>query len=171
MASVIKSLAICGLILISTGTRAGPDSSRLETRGLALFLPDTANCPWAVAEDEPVVAQGSELFGIINGGAELYIKHGYKQALFQEYQAGSGKTINIEIFEMPSPEKADSLFGDKGGGKGNLLEIGDKAVLKEYYCMFRKGPYLVTITSSLSTGKNESILKQIAKHMSNKMRN
>ena len=72
---------------------------------------------------EPEIYVGDTLFELINGGADVYHRFGFVQALATQY--------------------SDS---EKTGGSGEPLVIGDEALSEDYYLNFRSGRFLVTIT-------------------------
>ncbi|MEW6266793.1 MAG: DUF6599 family protein [Thermodesulfobacteriota bacterium] len=89
---------------------------------------------------------GQDLFQLINGGAEFYLKHGCQRALAQSYRNEHGKRINLEIFEMRTPDDAQAVFAQKAAGRGEKLDLGHEARLEDYYLNCRKGRMLITLT-------------------------
>ena len=97
-------------------------------------------------EYEPEIYVGDSLFELINGGAEVYHRFGFVQALATEYADEAERSIALEVFEMKDVGGAKSIYSDKTGGSGEPLEIGDEAAGEDYYLNFRSGRFLVTIT-------------------------
>jgi len=97
-------------------------------------------------EYEPEIYVGDSLFELINGGAEVYHRFGFTQALATQYADDAGRSISLEVFEMRNVEGAESIYSDKTGGSGEPLQIGDEAAGEDYYLNFRSGRFLVTIT-------------------------
>jgi len=97
-------------------------------------------------DDEPEIYVGDSLFELINGGAEVYHRFGFVQAVATQYSQADGRSISLEVFEMGDVEGARNIYADKTGGTGEPLEIGDDAAGEDYYLNFRSGPFLVTIT-------------------------
>ena len=97
-------------------------------------------------EYEPEIYVGDSLFELINGGAEVYHRFGFLQALATQYSQAEGRSISLEVFEMGDVEGARNIYADKTGGAGEPLEIGDEAAGEDYYLNFRSGSFLVTIT-------------------------
>ena len=69
-------------------------------------------------DGEPQTAEGIRLFELINGGAEEYVKEGFSRAVMATYRNNEGKRINLDIYEMLSPESAKSIHRKKAGDKG-----------------------------------------------------
>jgi len=130
---------------------------------LSALLPLQAELgEWALAE-APRQAQGDDLFALINGGAELYLELGFKQALMASYTNKAGTFITLEIYEMSDPKAARTVFEQKAGGQGKRIALGDGALLADYYLNFWKGPYQVTLTGDDSTRETVEGLMTIAK--------
>ena len=97
-------------------------------------------------DGEPQIAEGMGLFEVINGGAEEYVKEGFRRAVLATYRNNEGKRINVDIYEMLSPKSAGSIYRKKAGDKGKRVSVGEEAALEDYYLNFRKGPYQVTLS-------------------------
>jgi hypothetical protein len=97
-------------------------------------------------DGEPQTAEGIRLFELINGGAEEYLKEGFSWAVMATYRNNEGKRINLEIYEMLSPESAKRIHRKKAGDKGQKVSVGEEAAMEEYYLNFRKGVYQVTLS-------------------------
>jgi hypothetical protein len=97
-------------------------------------------------DGEPETAEGMGLFELINGGAEQYVKEGFRRAILATYRNNAGKLINLEIYEMLSPESARSIHHKKAGDKGTKVSVGEEAAMEDYYLNFRKGAYQVTLS-------------------------
>ena len=97
-------------------------------------------------DGEPETAEGIRLFELINGGAEEYVKEGFRRAVLATYRNKEGKRINLDIYEMLSPESAKRIHRKKAGDKGQKVSVGDEAALEDHYLNFRKGAYQVTLS-------------------------
>jgi hypothetical protein len=100
---------------------------------------------WKI-DGEPQTAEGMRLFELINGGAEEYVKEGFSRAVLATYRNREGKRLNLEIYEMLSPESAKSIYRKKAGNKGQKVSVGEEAAMEDYYLNFRKGAYQVTLS-------------------------
>jgi len=100
---------------------------------------------WApVAEAQ--VFEGDDLFELINGGAEIYHEFGFRRALAQDFTGPEQRLIALEVFEMKDTAAAYGTYSFKISGSGRPLELGDEAMLEDYYLNLRRGPYVVTLT-------------------------
>jgi len=116
------------------------------TQELLRLLPPESDLKTWTLDGEPQTAEGMALFELINGGAEEYVKQGFRRAVTATYKNKEGKRINLDIYEMRSSESAKRIFRKKAGDKGTKVPVGDEAALEDYYLNFRKGPYQVTLS-------------------------
>jgi len=113
---------------------------------LLRLLPVETDLKGWTLDGEPQTAEGIGLFELINGGAEEYVKEGFRRAVLTTYRDPGGKRINLDIYEMLSPESATSIYRKRAGDKGNKVSVGEEASMEDYYLNFRKGAYLVTVS-------------------------
>lgn len=147
---------VATLMIVGVGCGDGPEPSEQP--------PDMRSAAMAIdgwtQEYEPELYVGDSLFELINGGAEVYHRFGFVQALATQYADAEGRSISLEIFEMGDEAGARNIYADKTGGSGEELEIGDEAAGEDYYLNFRSGRYLVTITGfDNEPGTTAGILK------------
>jgi len=127
--------AVAGCLLLAMTVSAGTDLA-------ALAKPPEG---WVVQEP-PRTAEGNQLFTVINGGAELYVRLGFARAVFASYQSPAGKSINLEIYQMKAPASAREVYDQKAGSEGRAADFGEASRLADHYLNFYKGPYQVTIS-------------------------
>lgn len=142
-----------------------PDSSRAETPdpSLLLLLPSSDEVrPW-VPDAPPEVAAGQELFALINGGAEIFLRHGFERAAVQAYSLAGGRHIQVEIYRMGTEGGATEVFLRKAGATERPLAIGDAGIQGAYYILFRRGRFLVTVTAGDAEADAQATLLRIAR--------
>ena len=98
------------------------------------------------ADGEPEVAVGEDLYLLINGGAGIYHEYGFKRAIFQRYTNEKVGALNLEIYEMDSPQAAYGIYTFKTGNEGRPINTGREGWLESYFLNFWKAKFLVTIT-------------------------
>jgi len=144
-----RSLALAvllswSIVCFSAMSSQGDNSRPIES--LLRLLPLESDLKGWALDQEPQTAEGVELFEVINGGAEEYVKAGFSRAVFATYKSTKGKRINLDIYEMVSPESAGTIYRKKAGDKGKKVSIGEEAALEDYYLNFRKGAYHVAVS-------------------------
>jgi hypothetical protein len=123
---------------------------------------DNALPGWSLAE-APQVFEGENLFQYINGGAEIYLQHGFKAVAASAYKGSDGRYINLDIYEMTDASGAEAVYRHKAGEGGEALSMGDEAALFDYYLLLRQGRYFVTVTGDGSTDKDRENLTTLAR--------
>ena len=158
-------LGICLLIAATFGTISAQESTSAD--GLSVYLP---HMDGLVPDGLPQKADDLEsLFAKMNGGAEPYVRYGFLRALFQTYKTGSNRLLDFEIFQMKNAKAAHQVYTLMAGRGNKKLDIGHEAVLGEYYLIFRKGGFYVTITGSDSEEKTKDELIAVARAVEEKV--
>jgi hypothetical protein len=114
-------------------------------------------------DEEPLIYVGDSLFEMINGGAELYHRFGFVQALAAQYSDPEERSIALEVFEMGDEAGARNIYAEKTGGTGEPLDIGDEGAGESYYLNVRTGRFLVTITGFESDQETTDGLMMLAR--------
>ena len=138
--------------------------------GLSRYLPQPAEWKGWKLDGPPQVVHGDKLFMLINGGAEIFLKHGFKSALAATYIREKNKSINLEIYEMTSPVGAKKIYDEKVGGEKGNLSLGEEARLEEYYILFRFKRFLVTLTGYPLNQETNKALIQLATLINGKLK-
>jgi hypothetical protein len=135
----VTALGVCAGLVVVSADGADP--------AIALILPGAAETrPW-VPDGQAQIAEGQELFALINGGAELFLRYGFERAAVQSYNLGGGRQIQVEVYQMRTPDGATEVFTRKVGPGDLPLTIGDAGVRGEYYIIFRRGRFLITVAA------------------------
>lgn len=98
-----------------------------------------------IPDGEAQLAEGEDLFLLINGGADIYLEYGFVACLFQTYGSQDGRSINVEIYEMDGPEAAYGIFTFKRSGSGTRVDVGQEGSYESYYVIFWRGRYIITV--------------------------
>ena len=132
-------------------------------RAIVLVLPGAADTrPW-VPDGPAQVAEGQDLFALINGGAELFLRYGFERAAVQSYNLGGGRQIQVEVYQMRTPDGAAEVFTRRVGPGDLPLTIGDSGVRGEYYVLFRRGCFFVTVAAGDTNPDAKAAVLRIAR--------
>jgi len=142
---MILSILLFGFVLSFFPTFSQAEEPRPKESLLHLMPLESDLKGWNL-DGEPQTAEGIRLFELINGGAEEYVKEGFSRAVMATYRNQEGKRINLDIYEMLSPESAERIYRKKAGDKGQKVSVGEEAAMEDYYLNFRKGVYQVTLS-------------------------
>ena len=116
-----------------------------EIKDISFYCPKAGEVEGWHLEGEAQTAKGEDLFLLINGGAEIYDEYGFEQAIYQTYSTENGHSINLELYEMDSPQSAYGIYTFKTGKEGKAVDVGHEGWLESYYLNFWKGNFLVTV--------------------------
>ncbi|MBN2346109.1 MAG: hypothetical protein JXO51_06930 [Candidatus Aminicenantes bacterium] len=131
---------VCGfMLLLGAATAAWADPL------LALLPNNGVPSGWA-RRGEPLLFAGSELYRHIDGGAELYHRHGFERLAVQDYAKGS-HDVRVEIYKMNDPDGSEAVFGEMTAGLAVQASFGTACVLDDYQVLFRRGAFLVSLTT------------------------
>jgi hypothetical protein len=99
--------------------------------GTMSLLPVDDDVPgWKRSEKLLSASNDEELYKIVNGGATLYIQHGFQSFAGQSYKGPKGVELEVFIFNQGTPQHAQDLyenpFAKPGRGK-EMPGLGEKA--------------------------------------------
>ncbi len=139
-----------------------------EMNNLKMLIPSSEDKEWQLDGDAKQ-AEGNQLFMLINGGATLYLQLGFKRALTVTVKNKGGQLLNLDIFEMNSPEIAQQVNREKVGEDSRKIAIGVEAYLGEYYINFHQRVYQITVSGYDSSKESIESITALAKLVSRKI--
>ena len=163
--AAVASVSVLTAILIGLGLVLSPAAAAGDApdRAILLLFPRPEEVrPW-VPDGPAQLAEGQELFALIDGGAELFLRHGFERAAVQNYTLARDRHIQAEIYMMQSMDGAAEVFARKSGPGELPLALGDGGAKGEYYIVFRRGRFLVTVAAGDATADAEATLLHIAR--------
>ena len=103
-----------------------------------------------IVTSDPDKAEGEELYRIIDGGAEIYIGHNFKEILATDYKYQDSITLSVEIYRMATAIDAKNLFTELWPGDKTDLTFADDCNIGDYHTAFFKDLWYVSITTAKS---------------------
>ncbi len=95
---------------------------------------------------ERVKFAGSDLYGHIDGGAELFLEFGFEQLVVQRYARGE-QEIDLEIYQMDSPEGALGIYLMKCGKEKPVEGINARNTGSSSQLTIVKNRYFIQVNS------------------------
>jgi hypothetical protein len=112
--------------------------------GDAAFLPaDQAVTGWIKTGPQKIFTQ-ADLYGYIDGGAELFLEFGFESLTLQHYKHG-GDELALEIYRMTDRPAALGIYLMKGGRDVTTPELPLRHVADRYQVMAQRGKYLLLV--------------------------
>jgi hypothetical protein len=113
-------------------------------------------------QDSTRVFVGEDLYTLIDGGADIYLEYGFRQAAAAEYRNDRENSIKLEIYEMSDASAAYGMFSLNAGTQGKKIQIGNEGMLFQYYLMFWKNKFIIFLTGNDTTSETISGILEIA---------
>jgi hypothetical protein len=113
--------------------------------------------------DQPKLFVGEQLFSFIDGGADIYMEFGFDKVLAVKYSNNAKDIIQVEIYEMIDNKAAYGIFTSMSSPKGIKVDYGLDALFSNYYLIFWKGSYYVTIIGNNTKQEVIDGIKKIGK--------
>lgn len=102
-----------------------------KLRGLMILLPTDDEIPgWKRTEKLLWASNQEELYRVFNGGASLYIQHGFCSFVGQSYKGPKGTELEVYIFDQGTPQNTEDLYANPFAKPPRIKEIpnlGEKA--------------------------------------------
>lgn len=103
------------------------------------------------------------LYRYINGGAELFLSHGFEEAASRRYTHDGQPEITVDIFRMKRPRDAYAVYSlsreREDGGFGQGAQVGAGLLL------FWKHRYFVSILASPQTAESREAVRALARRI------
>ena len=102
-----------------------------KLRGSMILLPSDDEIPgWKRSEKTLRAFNEEELYKVFNGGASLYIQHGFRSFVAQSYKGSKGIDLEVYIFDQATPQNTEDLYENPFTKPNRIKEIanlGEKA--------------------------------------------
>ncbi len=95
-------------------------------------------------DGKPRVFPGSELYGHIDGGAEIFFEFGFQEATVQRYRGPAGKVV-VECYRMSDPVAALGIYLGKCGRETPDPALSERHTAGRYQLMFVRDRCFVII--------------------------
>jgi hypothetical protein len=111
----------------------------------ALMPPDSAVAGWKRAETSRVFTK-ADLYGYIDGGAEVFLEFGFDQLTLQKYRNRASE-MAVEIYRMSDPVASTGIYLMKCGKETRDPSFKERHTLNRHQLMFVRSRYYVTINN------------------------
>jgi hypothetical protein len=134
---------------------------------MSLFPADDEIPGWKRSEKTLRASNEEELYRIFDGGASLYIQHGFHSFVGQSYKGPKGTELEVHIFHQRTSQNAGDLYENsftKPTRSKKVANLGEKARIDmtPLFCygvdLIQKGFFVrVTIQDRTEEGLNVAI--------------
>jgi hypothetical protein len=129
----VSGLLILGFSVLFCGLAWAEQASERPEKilGLMILLPADDEIPgWKRSEKTLRASNQEDLYRIMNGGASLYIQHGFRSFLAQSYKNSKVMDLEVYIFDQGTPQNTEGLYENPFTKPNRIKEIanlGEKA--------------------------------------------
>lgn len=124
---------------------ADPRQAARPTGDAELTPPESAAPGWKKVENLRVFSR-EDLYGYIDGGAELFLELGFDRLTLQKYRNGANE-FGVEIYLMTDPPAATGIYLMKCGKEIRDPVFKARHTLNRHQLMFVRERYYVTINN------------------------
>jgi len=126
------------LLLVAAAAAAGP--------ALAPLAAPPAPAGWQLA-GAPRLYAGRELYGHIDGGAELFHEFGFVDLLVASYADSAGRALDLEIYRLEDARAAYAIYLLKCGSETPLAGLGRRHSASAYQLTLVAGEHFVQVNN------------------------
>ena len=155
------------LILCSSLSAACP----ADAPDTAFLPPDGFLKSWNKSEKQRLFT-AADLYGHINGGAEIFLEFGFEQLTVQSYAQGRtadsqipAVEINVEIYRMSDSIAATGIYLMNCGRESRDPAFADRHCLSKYQLIFKRNRYYVLIGNNTGQEALRPVMLEFAKHI------
>lgn len=131
----------------------------VQTAGAGPLLISRDLPGWEISK--PDFYSAKQLYGYIDGGAELYLEYGFRQVAAQRCTKGAHE-LQVDIYEMVSPEAAFGIFSILRGSCDEQLKDAQWSCLRPEQVLFARDRYLVSVVPYDRAGETRTAAKDAA---------
>jgi hypothetical protein len=88
----------------------------------------------------------ADLYGYIDGGAELFLEYGFEQLTVQKYRNGSDE-FAVEAYRMADSPAAAGIYLMKAGKETPVIGFRERHTANRYQLMFYRNRYFVIVNN------------------------
>ncbi len=136
----MKRLSILALLVLMF-----PAAPTLAADDTTLLPPDNFLGQWKKADPAKRFTE-ADLYGYIDGGAELFLEYGFEQLTVQKY-ANGGDQIAVETYRMSDPAAATGVYLMKAGKETPAAGFKERHTANKYQLMFCRSRYYVIVNN------------------------
>ena len=151
--------ALLALLITSATVVAGGDLPPLPPSG---FLGT-----WSV-EGKPRLFPGSELYGHIDGGAEIFFEFGFEEATVQRYRSADGEVV-VERYTMSDPLAALGIYLGKCGEETPDPGFAERHTGGRFQLMFVRDRYFVIVDNPAGAPALAPVLVDFARFIASRL--
>jgi hypothetical protein len=161
------------LVLLAAGgalspAPAGASQGPVRPAGDAALLPaDHAVDGWTRVDSPRVFAQ-ADLYGYIDGGAELFLEFGFVELTLQKYRSGANE-VAVEVYRMADPVAATGIYLMRRGKETRDPAFAARHTVNPHQLLFTRDRFYVSVSNLSGAGSLQRDLVALAGEVAAKL--
>ncbi len=155
---------------------SSPNASAVVSPDSSLLPPDGFLQTWKRSERTRVFTSG-DLYGYIDGGAELFLEFGFEQLTVQPFTPdfqGSGKPpqngeLQVEIYRMTDSVAATGIYLMKCGKDFAEPAFQERHTLNQYQLLFKRDRYFVIVNNVDGSAEVRSAMLEFGRFIASRL--
>lgn len=156
----MRSLFLAFLLLAVTITVGAQSDSSL--------LPDTGSIAGWQRDGKAKIYPGSDLYGYIDGGAEIFFEYGFRVVTIQLYREGEDR-FGVELYRMNDPVAALGIYLTRCGQETPNSSFSERHTAGRHQLVFVRGSFFVIIDNLTGKPEHAETLVVFAKAVAEKL--
>ncbi len=147
----------------------------MQSIDAALLPPSGFQQIWKKAGN-PRVFTSSDLYGYIDGGAEIYLEFGFDRLTVQPYtpesRTGAVKgadEFKVEIYRMADPAAATGIYLMNCGKESRDTSFEERHTLNQFQLLFKRERYYVVINNSEGNQALRSTMLEFGRYVASRL--
>jgi hypothetical protein len=136
-----------------------------STNPLKELLPD--QLPGWKADQATPITSHSELYAYMDGGAELFISYGFREAISRTYKREGHPDVVAEIYDLGESRNAFGVFSQVRESENLALGQGGYTIPGAVF--FWKGPYYMLLSAWEATPETSDLMLLLGSHIQEKI--
>ncbi len=125
-----------------------------------VILPGDGFAPGWRKQGTPTVFHSKNLYGHINGGAELFLEFGFSKLVVQRYRCGA-REVSLDAYKMAGADAALAIYLAKKGIEQPLAGVTVRHTGGDYQITALKGRYFVQVNNQSGEADNLADMIQL----------
>jgi hypothetical protein len=142
----MKRLFVSFAMLVAATSGAWATQPAARPAGDAAMMPSEAVVAGWKKADAVRVFSRADLYGYIDGGAEMFLELGFDQLTLQKYRNGTNE-LAVEIYRMSDPVAATGIYLMKRGKETRDAAFKERHTINRHQLMFVRDRYYVTVNN------------------------
>lgn len=158
----MNAWVLCNLVLLAAVAQAAPDRD--------LLPPDGFLQAWNRSEKARVFTS-SDLYGHIDGGAEIFLEFGFEQLTVQSYKVTKGQPaeIQVEIYRMKDATAAAGIYLASCGRESPDPSFPDRHTLNDFQLIFKRNRHYVIVNNLEGDNGLRVAMLAFARHIAERL--